>query len=103
MKFHDKDLSFSSLIEIIESNKNLKLPENVLNNYNCSSKLDHDKKTYLLLEKYDLTEMEASKILEIRPKSLLCLQLMIEDMEERYEIDTLLEILEVLKPNNLDS
>ena len=40
-----------------------------------------------------LTEFESIQLLDFNPKSILCLQLVIEDMDERFSEDDLLRIL----------
>ncbi|EPR79128.1 RNA polymerase III subunit C17 [Spraguea lophii 42_110] len=45
------------------------------------------------LEKYNLYPLEKFQLLNNNPKSLLCLQLIIEEMEERFTEEELEEIL----------
>ncbi|KAM0686556.1 hypothetical protein COBT_002219 [Conglomerata obtusa] len=52
--------------------------------------------TYYILERLiekGLTQFEAYQLVDIQPKTLLCLQLIIEEMEERYSEVQLQEIL----------
>ncbi|KAG0432093.1 hypothetical protein DMUE_5520 [Dictyocoela muelleri] len=45
------------------------------------------------LETKNLFEFEIQQLLKIKPRNLLCLQLIIDEMEERFSIDELNEIL----------
>lgn len=46
-----------------------------------------------------LTEFEAIQLLDFNPKSIVCLQLVIEDMEERFTEEALLRILDLFNDN----
>lgn len=52
------------------------------------------------LEKRKLYEFEIQQLLSFKPKSLLCLQLVIDEMEERFSIEELNEILNLYKNIN---
>ncbi|KAM0676592.1 hypothetical protein BDAP_002801 [Binucleata daphniae] len=45
------------------------------------------------LREMNLTEFEIYQLIDLKPKTLLCLQLVIEEMEERYSKEKLEEIL----------
>ncbi|AFM98325.1 RNA pol Rpb4 domain-containing protein [Encephalitozoon hellem ATCC 50504] len=51
------------------------------------------------LTEMGLTEFEAIQLLDFNPKSIVCLQLVIEDMEERFTEDALIGILDLFNDN----
>ncbi|KAM0675411.1 hypothetical protein GVAV_001238 [Gurleya vavrai] len=58
----------------------------------------YSKSEDLIIEKlkfYELTEFEIYQLIDLKPKSLLCLQLVIEEMEERFDENKLNSILEI--------
>ena len=73
--------------------------ENIQNNENNSlnsEKLEESKKILkILLKNYKLEPIEAYKLLEIKPKTLLCVQLIIYNMEDRFSITELNDILQL--------
>lgn len=75
-------------IEIYEG-----LKHEIIKNMTCV--IDYEKildiKT--VLKKMKLFEFEISQLIDIWPKSLLCLQLVLEEMEERYTEEQLITIL----------
>lgn len=54
-------------------------------------------KAKLKLKKFPLYPLEVCQLLDIWPKNLLDLQLIIEEMEERFEMSELYTILNVFK------
>lgn len=44
-----------------------------------------------------LTEFEAIQVIDCSPKTFLCLQLVVEEMEERFSEEELLEVLDLFK------
>lgn len=48
----------------------------------------------------ELFPLEICQLLDLMPKSLLELQLIIEEMEERYDLQTLEKILEMVQVSN---
>lgn len=63
---------------------------------NVLSSIEHIKAK---LKEFDLFDFEIIQIIDIIPKSFLDLQLIIEEMEERYTVDQLQQIIEII---NLD-
>ncbi|KAF7684621.1 hypothetical protein TCON_0164 [Astathelohania contejeani] len=52
------------------------------------------------LGRMELTQFEIYQLIEIWPQTLLCLQLVIEEMEERFNENELFSILELFKKRN---
>lgn len=48
------------------------------------------------LKSFGLFPLEITQIIDLRPRSLLDLQIIIEEMEERYEIEALESILQLI-------
>ena len=81
----------------IKSNSDAKNKDKILNF--CSNSFDSEKSQLLKSEllKFDLKEFEIINLINIRPKSLIHLQLVIEEMSERLSEEQMNEILNLFK------
>ncbi|CAD26626.1 DNA-DIRECTED RNA POLYMERASE II 16kDa POLYPEPTIDE [Encephalitozoon cuniculi GB-M1] len=61
----------------------------------CKSSMSRDDaaRTKQILIDMGLTEFESIQLLDFSPKSIVCLQLVVEDMEERFTDEDLFRIL----------
>lgn len=64
---------------------------------NSDSSLDKIENIKNSLKKYDLTEFEIVNLINIRPKGLVNLQNIIEEMVDRLTETQMLEIIDILK------
>lgn len=65
----------------------------------CGSSMSKERALQIkqTLMQMGLTEFEAIQIIDSNPRSLLCLQLVIEEMESRFSEEDLLGILDLFK------
>jgi DNA-directed RNA polymerase subunit F len=106
MKIISKKTVFLTKREVLDSitarpvtdDQNLETMRYTIQEY-CkdSQPLDRINRVKGCLKEKKLTEFEIYQLLDIWPKSLLCLQLVIEEMEERFTEDELNEILDLFK------
>lgn len=94
-------LTKSETLEIVSRKPENRVYSNFLENVLSYCKTSIDKEEALKIKQalvdVGLTEFEAIQLLDYNPKSFLCLQLIIEEMEERFLEQDLLKILSLFK------